>query len=113
MSITKQPSTPLNSLFVGSEAAVIIDYLLSTENHRTAAEIRKDTGAAIGAINRTIDDLLDIDAAGVGAKKIQDPGSATEGKEVNTYFIRNDTDTGRSIRDLWYHLMQVQTKNFS
>ena len=31
----------------------------------------------------------------------------------NTYYIRDDTDTGKSIRDLWYHLMQVQAKSIS
>jgi hypothetical protein len=34
-------------------------------------------------------------------------------RDENTYYIRDDTDTGKSIRDPWYHLNKVQTEGFS
>ena len=103
-----QPASPLSALFSGSEAATIIDFLLSKEQHQTREEIHEGTSASLNMINKTIDNLLDIDAAGIGAKRAQDKNA-----DENTYYIREDTDTGKSIRDLWYHLMQVQTKNIS
>lgn len=108
MNVATQPASPLSSLFAGSEAAKIIDFFLSTEQHQTTAEIHAGTRASRNMINKIIDDLLDIDAAGIGAKRVQDQDKR---REENTYYIRNDTDTGKSLRDLWYHLMQVQSKN--
>jgi len=114
MSKTRQPAGPLSTLFSGSEAAAIIDFLLSKEHHQTAAEIQASIGTSMTAINRIIDNLLDIDAAGIGARRAQDPNSKDKkNQEANTYYIRNDTDTGKSIRDLWYHLMQIQSKSIS
>jgi hypothetical protein len=63
-------------------------------------------------INKIIDNLLDIDAAGIGAKRVRDRYNEDKSRDENTCYIRNDTDTGKSIRDLWYHLMQVQTKSY-
>jgi hypothetical protein len=108
MCAATQPASPLSSLFTGSEAAKVIDFLLSTEQHQTIAEIHAGTRGSMNMINKIIDELLDIDAAGIGAKRVQGKRS-----DENTYYIRNDTDTGKSIRDLWYHLMQVQSKNIS
>jgi hypothetical protein len=113
-SSTKEPANPLSSLFSGSEAAKIIDFLLSQDQHRTAAEIHAGTRASMNMINKIIEYLLDIDAAGIGARKVEQEDLNNKGKsrEENTYYIRDDTDTGKAIRDLWYHLMQVQTKSY-
>ena len=110
---TKEPASPLSSLFAGSEAAKIIDFLLSKEQHQTVADIHNSTRASVNMVNKIIENLLDIDAAGVGARKVvqADLDSKDKSREENTYYIRDDTDTGKSIRDLWYHLMQVQTKS--
>lgn len=114
MRTTREPSGPLSSLFTSSEAAAIIDFLLSKEQHQTAAEIQASTRTSMNKINRILGNLLDIDAAGIGARQIQASDSKNKNnQEADTYYIRDDTDTGKSIRDLWYHLMQVQTKNFS
>jgi hypothetical protein len=82
MDVARQPASPLSSLFAGSEAAKVIDFLLSKE------------------------------AAGIGARRVADPNNKDKSKDENTYYIRDDTDTAKSIRDLWYHLMQVQTKSY-
>jgi hypothetical protein len=111
---SKQPANPLSSLFSGSEAAKIIDFLLSKEQHQTIAEIHAGTLASMNMVNKIVDNLLDIDAAGIGARKVlqADLNKGRSREEANTYYIRDDTDTGKSIRDLWYHLMQVQTKTY-
>jgi hypothetical protein len=111
---SKQPSSPMSSLFSGSEAAKVIDFLLSKEQHQTIADIHAGTKASMNMVEKIIDNLLDIDAAGIGARKVvQDLNNREKSREeVNTYYIRDDTDTGKSIRDLWYHLMQVQTKSY-
>jgi hypothetical protein len=108
MDAVRQPASPLSSLFAGSEAAKVIDFLLSKEQHQTAAEIHAGTRASVNVVNKIIENLLDIDAVGVGARKVQDVGNKDKSREENTYYLRTDTDTGKSIRDLWYHLMQVQ-----
>ena len=116
MSAATQPVSPLSSLFAGSKAAKVIDFLLSKqehEQHQTMTEIHAGTQASINMINKIIDDLIDIDAVGIGAKRIQGLDNKGKGRDENTYYIRDDTDTGKSIRDLWYHLMQVQTKSIS
>jgi hypothetical protein len=109
-----KPSGPLSSLFRGSETAKVIDFLLSKkEQHSTISEIHAATRASVDMINKIMGNLLDIDAAGVGAKKVtEEGGNKDKSQDQNTYYIREDTDTGKSLRDLWYHLMQVQTKNF-
>jgi hypothetical protein len=113
-SSAKEPANPLSSLFSGSEAARIIDFLLSQDHHRTAAEIHAATRASMNMINKIIEYLLDVDAVGIGARKVVEEDLNNKGKsrEENTYYIRDDTDTGKAIRDLWYHLMQVQTKSY-
>jgi hypothetical protein len=109
----KQPSGPLSSLFAGSEAAKVIDFILSKEqqHHQTMAEIHEGTRASMNMVNRIIDSLLDIDAVGISAKRTA-LDNTDKGKDEDTYYVRDDTDTGKSIRDLWYHLMQVQTKSY-
>jgi hypothetical protein len=109
----KKQRVRLSSLFAGSEAAKIIDFLLSAEQHQTTAEIHAGTRASMNMINKIIENLLDIDAVGIGARKaVQDLDNKDKRREEDTYYIRNDTDTGKSIRDLWYHLMQVQSKSY-
>lgn len=112
MDAARQPVNPLSSLFTGSEAAKVIDFLLSKEQHQTMAEIHVGTRASMNMVNKIIENLLDIDAVGVGARRAH-LDNKDKGKDENTYYIRDDTDTGKSIRDLWYHLMQVQTKSIS
>jgi hypothetical protein len=114
--LSGKPVEPLSSLFTGSEAAKVIDFILSKEkeHHSTMAEIHTGTKASMTAINKIIDNLLDIDAIGIGARRIEDinnnDNSKDKYKDENTYYIRDDTDTGKSIRDLWYHLMQVKQR---
>jgi hypothetical protein len=113
MDAGKRPAGPLSSLFAGSEAAKVIDFLLSNkERHQTIPEIHTGTRASKDTINKIIGNLLDIDVVGIGARRVQDPSNSDKSKDENTCYIRDDTDTGKSIKDLWYHLMQVQTKNF-
>jgi hypothetical protein len=112
MNAPVEPANPLSSLFSGSEAAKVIDFLLSKEQHQTIAEIHAGTQVSTNMINKIIDNLLDIDAAGIGAKRVRDRYNEEKSRDENTCYIRNDTDTGKSIRDLWYHLMQVQTKSY-
>ena len=112
-SATQKPVGPLSSLFAGSEAAKIIDFLLSQDQHQTVAEIHTRTRASMNMVNKIIENLLDIDVVGIGARRVEDLQNKDKSREENTYYIRDDTDTGKAIRDLWYHLMQVQTKSFS
>ncbi len=115
MDAARKPSSPFNSLFAGSEAAKVIDFLLSTEQHKTMAEIHAGTKASVNMVNKIIENLLDIDVVGISARKrrVEDLQNKDKTKEENTYYIRDDTDTGRAIRDLWYHLKRVlETEQF-
>jgi len=62
-------------------------------------------------VNEIIENLLDIGAVGVGARKVEQEHKEKT-KDENTYYISEDTDTGKAICDLWYHLMQVQAERF-
>jgi hypothetical protein len=108
MDTARKPASPFSSLFAGSEAAKIIDFLLSREQHQTITEITAGTLASMNRINKIMEYLLDIGAVGIGARRVKDLQIKDKAKDENTYYIRDDTDTGKSIRDLWYHLMQVQ-----
>ena len=112
MAAAGKSAGPLESLFAGSEAAKVIDFLLSKEQHQTISEIHAGTRTSMNMVNKIIDNLLDIDRAGIRAKRVQNLDK-DKGRDENTCYIRNDTDTGNSIRDLWYHLMQVQSKSIS
>ena len=113
MDVARQPASPLSSLFAGSEAAKVIDFLLSTEQHKTMAEIHEGTQASMNRVNKIIENLLDIDVVGIGARRVEDLENKDKTKEENTYYIRDDTDTGKAIRDLWYHLKRVlETEEF-
>jgi transcription initiation factor IIE alpha subunit len=113
MDAARKPSSPFNSLFAGSEAAKIIDFLLSTEQHKTTAEIHMGTQASVNMVNKIIENLLDIDVVGISARRVEDLQNKDKTKEENTYYIRDDTDTGKAIRDLWYHLKRVlETEQF-
>lgn len=106
-------ANPSSSLFAGSEAAKVIDFLLSTEQHKTMAEIHVGTQASMNRVNKIIENLLDIDVVGIGARRVEDLENKDKTKEENTYYIRDDTDTGKAIRDLWYHLKRVlETEEF-
>ena len=107
MDTARKSASPFSSLFVGSEAAKVIDFLLSTEQHKTMAEIHAGTQASMNMVNKIIENLLDIDAVGIGARRVEDLQNKDKTKDENTYYIRDDTDTGKSIRDLWYHLKRV------
>jgi hypothetical protein len=113
MATAKKPASPFTSLFVGSEAAKVIDFLLATEQHKTIAEIHTGTQASINIVHRIIENLLDIDVVGISARRLKDLQNKDITKEENSYYIRNDTDTGKAIRDLWYHLKRVlETEQF-
>jgi len=115
MDTARKPAGPFGSLFSGSEAAKVIDFLLSTEQHQTMTEIHDSTSASKNMINKIIEYLLDIGAIGIGAKRIEHIQNNKEKvkEEEDTYYIRDDTDTGKSIRELWYHLSKVQTEPFT
>jgi len=106
---SRKPANPLSSLFEGSEAAKLVDFLLSTEQHKTVAEIHVGTRASVNIVNKIIENLLDIDVVGIGARRRveEDLENKDKTKDDNTYYIRDDTDTGKAIRDLWYHLKRV------
>ena len=116
MDTARKPSSPFSSLFTGSEAANVIDFLLSREQHQTMAEIHAGTLASMNMVNKIIENLLDIDVVGIGARRRgeeEDLQNKDKTKEENTYYIRDDTDTGKAIRDLWYHLKRVlETEQF-
>jgi hypothetical protein len=110
----RKPTSPFSSLFEDSEAAKVIDFLLSTEQHKTVAEIHVGTQASVNIVNKIIENLLDIDVVGIGARRVEeDLQNKDKTKDENTYYIRDDTDTGKAIRDLWYHLKRVlETEQF-
>jgi transcription initiation factor IIE alpha subunit len=108
MATARKSASPFSSLFAGSEAAKAIDFLLSREQHQTTAEIHAGTQTSTNMVNKIIENLLDIDVVGIGARRVEDLQNKDKTKDENTYYIRDDTDTGKAIRDLWYHLMQVQ-----
>jgi hypothetical protein len=112
MVATRKSVGPFESLFAGSEAAKVIDFLLSQDQHQTVSTISASTYTSTNLVSKIIDELLDIDVIGIGARRVTDPGNIAKIKDENTFYIRDDTDTGKSIKDLWYHLMQVQTKSF-
>lgn len=113
MDTARKSVIPFSSLFAGSEAAKVIDFLLSTEQHKTMAEIHVGTQASMNMVNKIIENLLDIDVVGIGARRVEDLENKDKTKEENTYYIRDDTDTGKAIRDLWYHLKRVlETEEF-
>lgn len=58
-------------------------------------------------VKKIIENLLDIDAVGIGARRVEHLENKDKTKEKNTYYIIDNTYTGKSISDLWYHLMQV------
>ena len=114
MDTARKSVSPFSSLFAGSEAAKVIDFLLSTEQHKTMAEIHVGTQASVNIVNKIIENLLDIDVVGIGARRVEeDLQNKDKTKDDNTYYIRDDTDTGKAIRDLWYHLKRVlETEQF-
>lgn len=65
-------------------------------------------------INKIIQNLLDIDVVDIGARRREeDLQNKDKAKDENTYYLRDDTDTGKAIRDLWYHLKRVlETEQF-
>ena len=69
MDTARKPAGPFCSLFSSSEAAKVIDLLLSTEQHQTMTEIHVSTSASKDTVNKIIEYLLDIGAVGVGAKE--------------------------------------------
>jgi transcription initiation factor IIE alpha subunit len=109
----RKPVSPFSSLFAGSEAAKVIDFLLSREQHQTMAEIHAGTEASTNIVNKIIENLLDIDVVGIAARREEDLQNKDKTKDENTYYTRDDTDTGNAIRDLWYHLKRVlETEQF-
>jgi transcription initiation factor IIE alpha subunit len=113
MDTARKPASPFGSLFAGSEAAKVIDFLLFREQHQTMAEIHAGTQASMNMVNKIIENLLDIEAVGIGARRVEQLENKDKTKDENTYYIRDDTDTGKSIRDLWYHLKRVlETEQF-
>lgn len=113
MDTARKPASPFSALFAGSEAAKVIDFLLSTEQHKTMAEIHGGTTVSVNMVNKIIKNLLDIDVVGIGARRVEDLQNKDKTKDENTYYIRDDTDTGKAIKDLWYHLKRVlETEQF-
>jgi transcription initiation factor IIE alpha subunit len=71
MDTARKSATPLSSLFAGSEAAKVIDFLLSREQYQTIAEIHAGTQVSMNMVNKIIENLLDIDAVGIGARRVK------------------------------------------
>jgi hypothetical protein len=113
MDTAKKSASSFSSLFAGSEAAKVIDFLLSREQHQTMTEIHVGTHTSMNMVNKIIENLLDIEVVGISARRVEDLQNKDKTKDENTYYIRDDTDTGKAIRDLWYHLKQVrETEQF-
>ena len=114
MNDVRKSTSPFSSLFTGSEAAKVIDFLLLTEQHKTMAEIHVGTMTSVNMVNKIIENLLNIDVVGIGARRREeDLQNKDKTRDENTYYIRDDTDTGKAIRDLWYHLKRVlETEQF-
>ncbi len=113
MGTARKSASPFSSLFACNEAAKVIDFLLFTEQHKTMTEIHVGTQASVNMINKIIENLLDIDVVGISARRVENLQNKDKTKDENTYYIRDDTDTGRAIRDLWYHLKRVlETEQF-
>jgi hypothetical protein len=113
MNDVRKSTSPFSSLFTGSEAAKVIDFLLLTEQHKTMAEIHVGTMTSVNMVNKIIENLLNIDVVGIGARTVEELQNKDKTKDENTYYIRDDTDTGKAIRDLWYHLKRVlETEQF-
>ncbi len=55
MDTARKPANPFSSLFAGSEAAKIIDFLLSREQHQTMTEIHAGTLASMNRINKIME----------------------------------------------------------
>ena len=108
MGTARKSASPFSSLFAGSEAAKVIDFLLSRGQYQTKTEIHAGSLASMNMVNKIIENLLDIDVVGIGARRVEGLQNKDKTKDENTYYIRDDTDTGKSIRDLWYHLKRVQ-----
>jgi hypothetical protein len=69
MATARKSASPFSSLFAGSEAAKVIDFLLSREQHQTTAEIHAGTQTSTNMVNKIIENLLDIDVVGIGARR--------------------------------------------
>ena len=69
MDSARRPVSPFSSLFAGSEAATVIDFLLSRDEHQTTAEIHAGTLASMNRVSKIIERLLDIDVLGIGARR--------------------------------------------
>ena len=67
MDSVKRPISPFTSLFAGSDAATVIDFLLSRDQHQTTAEIHAGTSTSMNRVSEIIERLLDIDVVGIGA----------------------------------------------
>ena len=50
MDTARKSASPFSSLFAGSEAAKVIDFLLSTEQHQTIAKIHAGTRVSMNMI---------------------------------------------------------------
>ena len=68
MDSVKRPISPFSSLFAGSDAATVIDFLLSRDQHQTTTEIHAGTLASMNRVSEIIERLLDIDVVGIGAR---------------------------------------------
>jgi hypothetical protein len=51
-------------------------------------------------VNKIIENLLDIDVVGISARREEALQNKDKTKDENTYYIREDTDTSKAIRDL-------------
>jgi transcription initiation factor IIE alpha subunit len=100
MDTSRKVANPFSSLFAGSEAAKVIDFLLSREQHQTVNEIHAGTLASMNMVNKIIENLLDIDVVGISARREEALQNKDKTKDENTYYIREDTDTSKAIRDL-------------
>ena len=90
MDTARKSVSPFSILFAGSEAAKVIDFLLSREQHQAVAEIHAVTQASMNMINKIIENLLDIDVVGIGARRVEDLENKDKTKEENTYYIRDE-----------------------
>ena len=84
MDSVRRPINLFSSLFADSDAATVIDFLLSRDQHQTTAEIHAGTLTSMNRVSKIIERLLDIDVAGIGARREGDLQNKDKAQDENT-----------------------------
>jgi hypothetical protein len=99
-----QPSGPMDALFKQAKVAKVIDYLAIQKEHQTKTEICRGAKVPRRSIDAIIITLLKLDIIGVGAQIVDE----RKGIRDNSYYIRNDTASGKAIHDLHEYIRRLE-----